>query len=142
VYACHMIIKKNPPPLNMFNLMGDEGEKFVVGGILVHKARDWTVCGQQFRTYEAEGEDIFGTGIHADLSEINAKLAALDVRNNALLRNKIDNLVVPLACSIDYLGLRFECLSMLPCTVNSLAYGSDLNSVIFKDDDPEAEEVA
>jgi hypothetical protein len=46
VYACHMVIKKNPAPLNIFNLMGDEGDKFVVGGIFVHKARDWTVCGQ------------------------------------------------------------------------------------------------
>jgi hypothetical protein len=64
------------------------------------------------------------------------------VRNNALLRNKIDNLVVPLACSVDYLGLRFECLGMLPSTTNSLAYGSDLNAVLFKDDDAEAEEIA
>ena len=48
VYAVHTIIKKNPTSLSLFNLMGDEGEKFVVGGIFVHKARDWNICGQQF----------------------------------------------------------------------------------------------
>ena len=38
VYACHCIIKKNPTPLNLFNLVGDEGEKYVVGGIYVRRA--------------------------------------------------------------------------------------------------------
>ena len=52
-----------------------------------------------------------------------------------LLRNKIDGLVVPLACTVDYLGLRFECISLVPASLNSLAYGSDLNGVVYKNDD-------
>jgi hypothetical protein len=48
LYAVHLIVKKNPTPLNLFNLYGDDGDKFVVGGILVRRAKDWTVCGQPF----------------------------------------------------------------------------------------------
>ena len=108
VYAVHAIMKKAPTPLNLLNLLGDGGEKYVVGGIYIRKAQGWTVCGQQFRTFEAYEEgDVFGSGIHADLSEISAKLAALDLRNSTVLRNKVENLVVPLGCIVDYFGLRF-----------------------------------
>ena len=48
LYAVHLIVKKGPTPLNLFNLYGDDGDKFVVGGILVRRAKDWTVCGQPF----------------------------------------------------------------------------------------------
>ena len=85
---------------------------------------------------------MFGTGIHADLSEISAKLAALDVRNGSLLRNKVDNLVVPLTCIVDYFGLRFEAMSIIPASINSLAYGSDTDGLIFKDSDKDAEQMA
>jgi hypothetical protein len=43
-----------------------------------------------------------------NLTEISGKIASLDVRNMALLRNKIENLIVPLACIVDYYGLKFE----------------------------------
>jgi len=69
-------------------------------------------------------------------------MAALDVRNANLLRNKIPNLVVPLGCSVDYLGLRYECMSIIPATINSLVYGSDLNDLLFKTDDPHASQMA
>jgi hypothetical protein len=59
-----------------------------------------------------------------------------------LLRNKIEGLVVPLACTVDYLGLRFECISLVPASLNSLAYGSDLNGVVYKNDDLQAEKMA
>ena len=45
-----------------------------------------------------------GQNINSDLSEISAKLAALDVRNMSLLRNKFENLIVPLSCIVDYFG--------------------------------------
>lgn len=45
LYAVHLIVKKNPTPLNLFNLYGDDGDKYVVGGILVRRAKDWTICG-------------------------------------------------------------------------------------------------
>lgn len=45
MYAVHMIVKKNPTPLNLFNLYGDDGDKYVVGGIFVRRAKGWTICG-------------------------------------------------------------------------------------------------
>ena len=38
VYAVHAICKRNPPPLNLHNMMGDGGEKYAVGGILIRRA--------------------------------------------------------------------------------------------------------
>lgn len=45
LYAVQCIIKKNPTPLNLFNLYGDDGDKFVVGGILIRRSKDWMICG-------------------------------------------------------------------------------------------------
>ena len=45
LYAVHMIVQKNPTPLNLFNLYGDDGDKFIIGGILIRKAKGWTICG-------------------------------------------------------------------------------------------------
>ena len=136
-------MKKAPTPLNLLNLLGEGGEKYVVGGIYIRKAQGWTVCGQQFKTFEAYEEgDVFGSGIHADLSEISAKLAALDVRNSTVLRNKVENLVVPLGCIVDYFGLRFQTQSLIPASINSLAYGSDTDGLVFQNNDPEAETIA
>ena len=64
------------------------------------------------------------------------------MRNSSLLRNKVENLVVPLCCIVDYFGLRFEAMSIIPASINSLAYGSDTNGLLFKDDDREAEQMA
>ncbi len=50
-----------------------------------------------------------GAATDSNLLEISGKIAALDVRNLATLRNRIARLVVPLACIVDYYGLRFEC---------------------------------
>jgi hypothetical protein len=48
LYCVHLVLKKSPPPLNLFNLYGDDGDKFIMGGILVRRAKNWTVCGQSF----------------------------------------------------------------------------------------------
>ena len=64
------------------------------------------------------------------------------MRNSSLLRNKVENIVVPLTCIVDYFGLRFEAMSIIPASINSLAYGSDTNGLIFKDSDKEAEQMA
>jgi len=48
LYAVHMAVKRSPTPLNLFNLYGDDGDKFVIGGILIRRAKDWTICGQPF----------------------------------------------------------------------------------------------
>lgn len=76
------------------------------------------------------------------MGEISAKLAALDVRNAALLRNKIENLVVPLSCVVDYFGSRFEAISLIPASINSLVYGSDTDGQVFINKDTEAEQMA
>jgi hypothetical protein len=48
LYAVHMVVKRSPTPLNLFNLYGDDGDKFVIGGVLVRRAKDWSICGQPF----------------------------------------------------------------------------------------------
>ena len=74
--------------------------------------------------------------------EINGKLAALEVRNLSFIRNKIEGLVCPLACIVDYLGVRYLCSSLLPISMNSLVYGSDTQGVIFKNDEERAQNMA
>lgn len=49
----------------------------------------------------------------------------------AALRNRVSRLVVPLACLVDYFGLRFECQSLAPLSINSLVYGSDVNGLVY-----------
>jgi hypothetical protein len=57
VYAVHSIVKNSPAPLNLLNLLGDGGDKYIVGGIFIRRASGWTVCGQQYKTYEFQPED-------------------------------------------------------------------------------------
>lgn len=113
LYAVHLIVKKNPTPLNLFNLYGDDGDKFVVGGILVRRAKDWMVCGQPFTEAAKLHTTAIGPGNTdaggSNLSEISGKVASLDVRNMAIMRNRLPRLVVPLAAIVDYYGLKFEC---------------------------------
>lgn len=69
-------------------------------------------------------------------------MASLDVRNLNLLRNKLENLVVPLACFVDYYGLKFETESLMPLSINSLVYGSDTDGLLFYDENQQAENMA
>ena len=80
--------------------------------------------------------------MNSDLSEISDKLASLEVRNAALLRNKVENLVVPLSCIVDYFGTRFLAMSLIPASINSLAYGSDTDGLVFRNEEKEAEKLA
>ena len=140
-----MICKRSPAPLNLHNVLGDGGDKFVVGGIYIRRAQGWTVAGQQFSRFEVLDDTAMsglGQAINGDLTEASGKLAALDVRNAALLRNKIENLVVPLSCIVDYFGQRFVAQSLVPASINSLAYGSDTDGLIFRNQDREAEAMA
>jgi hypothetical protein len=36
--AVHLIQKYNPAPLNLLNMFGDEGEKYVSGGMVIRRA--------------------------------------------------------------------------------------------------------
>jgi hypothetical protein len=146
LYSVHLIVKKNPTPLNLYNLYGDDGDKYVVGGILIRRAKDWTICGQPFteasRMHTTAIGSSGGAATDSNLLEISGKIAALDVRNLATLRNRIARLVVPLACIVDYYGLRFECQSLAPLSINSLVYGSDNNGLTFTNKDEHAEIMA
>lgn len=46
--AVHLVVKKNPTPLNLYNIYGDDGDKYIVGGILIRRAKGWTICGHTF----------------------------------------------------------------------------------------------
>ena len=112
LYAVHCIIKKNPTPLNLFNMYGDDGDKFVIGGILIRRAKDWTICGQPFTESAKLHTTAIGPGGdsgNTNLIETLGKIASLDVRNLAIMRNRLPRLVVPLACIVDYFGIKFEC---------------------------------
>lgn len=74
--------------------------------------------------------------------EINRKIAGLDARNLSLVRNRISDLVVPLSCTVDYFGLRFECLSIPPISLNTLVYGSDNEGLIFLNENEAAHKMA
>lgn len=90
-------------------------------------------------TIPGDNNGVAGNESGSALIQISGKIASLDVRNMALLRNRLDQLVVPLACIVDYYGLKFEVLSLSPISINSLAYGSDIDGLLFNDSDPEAE---
>jgi hypothetical protein len=77
-----------------------------------------------------------------DSVEINRKVASLDARNLSLLRNQIENLVVPLSCIVDYFGVKFECFSIPPISLNSLVYGSDTEGLVFANQDEGAHQMA
>ena len=139
--AVHFIIKKNAASLNLYNLYGDGGDKFMVGGLLVRRAKNWRVCGKLLS--EDQPQVVKGAaGTSVDVNHIVSKIAALDVRALALLRHRFPKLVVPLACVIDYYGIVFEVQSPSPLTLNTLVYGSDTEGLLFKNDDAEAEQMA
>lgn len=144
LYAVHLVVKKNPTPLNLYNLYGDDGEKYVLGGILIRRAKDWTICGQPFTEGSRMQTTMIGPGGDSgtNLTEISGKIAALDVRNLAAMRNRVARLVVPLACLVDYYGIKFECQSLAPLSINSLVYGSDTNGLTFTNKDEHAEAMA
>lgn len=93
-------------------------------------------------TTTVKGNNNGGGESGSALVQISGKIASLDVRNLALLRNRLDRLIVPLACVVDYYGLKFETQSLAPISINSLVYGSDLDGLLFNDDDAEAEHMA
>lgn len=107
LHAVHFIIKNETPDINIDNLMGDEGSKFMVGGLFVRRAKSWMVCGKILD--EKEPRIIKGSaGAHIDVNQVVNKIATLDVRTLAILRHRIPGLSIPLACIIDYYGLLFE----------------------------------
>ena len=141
LYAVHLIVKRSPTSLNLLNLYGDEGDKYIIGGILVRRAKDWNVDGVSF-SEQALSTTLVSNGkveTGSNLMSLSGKIATLEVRNYALLRNRIPDLIVPLACLVDYYGLKFEAQSLAPISINSLVYGSDLQGLLYKD---EAEDMA
>ena len=70
----------------------------MVGGILIRRALGWTVCGEFLDPKRNFSSDRSGP----NMVEINRKITRLDSRNLAILRNRIENLVVPLSCTVDY----------------------------------------
>ena len=141
MYAVHYIIKNQCPSLNLDNLLGDDGEKYMVGGIFVRRAKNWSINGKYLS--EDEPRVMKGSaGTRIDVYSIVNKIASLDVRALAILRHRIPGLNIPLACVIDYYGSVFECQSPVSITQTSLAYGSDTEGILFKNDDKQAEQVA
>ena len=110
----------------------------MVGGIFIRRALGWTVCGEFLDPKRNFSSDRSGP----NMVEINRKIASLDSRNLTLLRNRIENLVVPLSCTVDYFGVRFECLSIPPISLNTLVYGSDNEGLTFYNENEAAHQMA
>ena len=107
LYAVHFIVKNHVASLNLYNLYGDDGDKFMAGGLLVRRAKNWNVYGKWLS--EEDPRIIKGSaGVNMDVNQIVAKLAKLNVKTYALLRNRLADLVVPLCCIVDYFGIVFE----------------------------------
>ena len=67
LYAVHYIVKNEVPSLNLYNIYGDEGDKFMVGGLLVRKAKNWLVHGKHLS--EADPKVVKGlTGMNIDIN--------------------------------------------------------------------------
>lgn len=45
LYSVHYILNNYSASLNLYNLYGDDGEKFIAGGLLIRRAKDWMVSG-------------------------------------------------------------------------------------------------
>ena len=135
-YAVHCVVVKQPAVLDFHTLFGHGGYKYMVGGILIRRALGWTVCGNYLDPKQNHSQSGPNT------VEINRKIAGLDARNLSLLRNRIQDLVVPLSCTVDYLGLRFECLSIPPISLNTLVYGSDNEGLIVVNENEAAHQMA
>ena len=110
------MMRSNATPFNLFNLYGDEGDKFVAAGLFLRRAKGWTMLG--------------GSVPDGDLAY---KVAALEAKNLALLRGQIEGLCVPLACTVDHSGVRFFVCSLAPLSTNSLVYGTDTEGLLFED---------
>jgi hypothetical protein len=102
LYVVHYIVKKNLPGLNLLNLAGDGGEKFMAGGLSARRAKDWLICGKNLTDEMPMG------GSTINVNQVVAKLATHNARALALLRFRIPNLLIPLSCVIDYYGIVFE----------------------------------
>ena len=96
--------------MNLLNLGGDGGERFLVGGVYVRRAQDWLVANKHL------SDEIPMAGSNVNINKVVAKLAPLDVRALALLRFRIPKLVVPLACVVNYYGIVFEVQSPIALT--------------------------
>lgn len=96
--------------MNLLNLGGDGGERFLVGGVYVRRAQDWLVANKHL------SDEIPMAGSNVNINKVVAKLASLDVRALALLRFRIPKLVVPLACVVNYYGIVFEVQSPIALT--------------------------
>ena len=111
---------------------------------MIRRAKDWTICGQPFTEANKMHTTAIGTNGDAgsNMLEIAGKVASLDVRNMAIMRNRLPRLVVPLATLVDYYGIKFECQSLAPLSINSLVYGSDTNGLTFTNRDAHGEAMA
>jgi hypothetical protein len=106
LYAVHFIVKNNIASLNLYNLYGDDGDKFMTGGLLVRRAKNWLVYGKHLS--EEDSRVVKGAAaLNLDVNQVVVKLAKMNVKALSMLRNKIKNLIIPMACIVDYFGIVF-----------------------------------
>jgi len=102
-----LIVDGKLRPVELFELYGAGGEKFVVGGVVFRKVGGWICDGQNL----GEGDIAF-------------KMAGHDQRAADRLRDQVKDLQVPLSCIIDFCGQRFHCIAQTSLSATSIAHGS------------------
>eukprot|EP00743_Colponemidia_sp_Colp-15_P010245 GILK01011263.1.p1 GENE.GILK01011263.1~~GILK01011263.1.p1 ORF type:complete len:1014 (+),score=191.11 GILK01011263.1:62-3103(+) len=101
------IVQAKLPPTDIGSLYGEGGEKYIGHGLILRKVKDWIVKGHNI-----------GEGAAAN-KVANHELAALNA-----IRHQVVDLEVPLVCIVDFYGIRFLAMSLLPVHPSNLVYGS------------------
>src|SRR5688500_4727719 len=108
----HQIVKSKVKPSDLGHLYGAGGDKYVAGGLVLRRVKDWSLAGETI-----------GEGALAN------KVASHELNALDFVRGKLPELEVPLACIIDFFGVRYLAESLVPITPSSLVYGSNTDGI-------------
>ena len=112
--CAHIIINWKIQPVNIDNIYGKGGTKWIMGGIIIRECKDWLLA------CESVGD-----------GDIAYKVADNELKGLNLLRGKIDYLELPMAGIVDYYGVRFLAQSLTLLAKTSLVYGSNTEGIII-----------
>lgn len=69
LYVVHFIVKNHVAALNLYNLYGDDGDKFMTGGLMIRRAKDWYFLGKHISL--TDPKIVKGsTGANVDINQV------------------------------------------------------------------------
>eukprot|EP00744_Colponema_vietnamica_P001049 GILI01001788.1.p1 GENE.GILI01001788.1~~GILI01001788.1.p1 ORF type:complete len:1045 (+),score=336.05 GILI01001788.1:182-3316(+) len=120
-----LVVRWKVDPVDLGNMYGQGGDKYVGGGLVLRKVKDWIILGENI-----------GEGAAAN------KVADHELTGLNLIRGKVDGVEVPIACIVDYFGIRFLSQSIVPISVKSIVYGSNTDGLVVYNNQAQAEDKA